>query len=381
MSERNLQPGTGRLIAAGSVESPDILYGSGFNAHDEFVYFETGSMRATVVSMLEYQRAKAEVLPGVEVIDRFEIMRSFPKEEYKQDFLVLLSRKYGIHHWIVPERFPLIKAEKLRAAGITVTCASGDFYPERAIKTDREIQSIRQSMKATQEAMERVEHYLRESTVTTNGELMYDNSILTCDWIRAEVEAEFKRKGFSAYRTIIACGKDASAPHCIGSGPVRAGETLVADIFPQSDVTGYWGDMTRTFVKGTAPEIVRKAFAAVKSASEAALSILKPGVTGELVHRTAAEVMERAGFRTGRDANGIPCGFIHGLGHGVGLEIHENPRLSPAASTPLCPGHVVSVEPGLYDPSWGGIRLEDLVVITEDGYENFCTMPKELEIP
>jgi Xaa-Pro aminopeptidase len=156
---------------------------------------------------------------------------------------------------------------------------------------------------------------------------------------------------------------------------------VVADIFPRSDRTGYWGDMTRTFVKGKASEIVRKAFDAVKQASEESLKMLKAGVPGADVHRTAARTMENLGFRTGRDANGIPCGFIHGLGHGVGLDIHENPRLSPANPNPLAAGSVVSVEPGLYDPSWGGIRLEDLVLVTEDGYENFCTMPKELEIP
>ena len=381
MEIRNLPAGTGRLIEAASTTSSDILYGSGFHAADDFIYFEMQGMKAVVVSMLEYQRALQEVHKGVEVIDRIEILRSFPREEYRQDFLVLLSRKYQIRRWIVPGNFPLSKADTLRAAGICVESVSGDFFPERDRKNPTEVEAIRASMRATENAMRQVEHYLRESIVNKDGILVYNDNVLTCEYIRAEVEAEFKRNGYSADRTIIACGKDASAPHCIGFGPVYAGQPVVADIFPRSDRTGYWGDMTRTFVKGQASEIVRKAFKAVKLASEESLKILKAGVPGADVHRTAARTMEQAGFRTGRDANGIPCGFIHGLGHGVGLDIHENPRLSPANPNPLAAGCVVSVEPGLYDPSWGGIRLEDLVLVTDDGYENFCTMPKELEIP
>ena len=381
MEQRHFPIGTGRLIEASSTTSSDILYGSGFHAADDFIYFEMEGTRAVVVSMLEYQRALQEVHKGVQVIDRIEILRSFSREEYKENFLVLLSRKYNIKHWLVPGNFPLSKADDLRKAGIRVDCVSGDFFPERDRKNAAEVEAIRASMQTTENAMRQVERFLRESVVNEEGLLVWNGSVLTCDFIRAEVEAEFKRNGYSADRTIIACGKDASAPHCIGYGPIRAGEPVVADIFPRSDRTGYWGDMTRTFVKGKASEIVRKAFDAVKQASEESLKMLKAGVPGADVHRTAARTMENLGFRTGRDANGIPCGFIHGLGHGVGLDIHENPRLSPANPNPLAAGCVVSVEPGLYDPSWGGIRLEDLVLVTEGGYENFCTMPKELEIP
>lgn len=155
----------------------------------------------------------------------------------------------------------------------------------------------------------------------------------------------------------------------------------MADIFPRSDRTGYWGDMTRTFVKGKASPVALRAFHAVRQASEEVLKVLKAGRPGAEYHDLAARVLESAGFRTGRGADGLPRGFFHGLGHGVGLDIHEDPRLAPSGVTQLQPGNVVSVEPGLYDPAWGGIRLEDLVVVRADGCENFCTMPKELEIP
>ena len=371
----------GKLICASSAESSDILYASGFNAADEFLYFELEGKRTAVVSSLEYQRARSEAHAGVDIVDGSDIARSFPREERRQHPAVLVSRKYGVTKWLVPGSFPLSHAEKLRTAGVDVIPVPGSFFPERAVKEEREIGFIRESMSATEDAMRQVESFLRESTIRTDGILELNGKILLCEWIRAEVEAEFKRKGFSASRTIIACGRDASAPHCIGSGPVRAGEPLVADIFPRSDRTGYWGDMTRTFVKGKASPQVLRAFQAVRHASEEVLKVLRAGRPGAEYHNLAARILELEGFRTERGADGLPRGFFHGLGHGVGLDIHEDPRLAPSGVTPLEPGNVVSVEPGLYDPAWGGIRLEDLVVVRTDGCENFCTMPKELEIP
>lgn len=373
---------TGSLIAASASESSDILYATGFSAADEYICVELPEgRRIAVVSSLELQRARREVRPGVEVLDRAVVMRertaAAPGE---RDFLVLISRRFGIGKWLVPERFPLAYADALRRAGIDVQAVSGDFFPERAVKSPDEIEHIRASMNATQDAMYQVQDFLKESVIGADDVLFWHDKPLTCEYIRAEIEAEFKRRGFSAERTIIACGTDASAPHCIGSGPVRAHETLVADIFPRCDATGYWGDMTRTFVKGKASPVAVKAFEAVLLASEKVLGMLRQGVTGKDAHLLAAATLENAGFRTGLDGKGIPCGFFHGLGHGVGLDIHENPRLSPANPTALCAGSVVSVEPGLYDPSWGGIRLEDLVVVREDSCENLCSMPKELEI-
>ena len=189
------------------------------------------------------------------------------------------------------------------------------------------------------------------------------------------------KMGYSATHTIIAHGVQTASPHDCGSGPIRAGECIVADIFPRNDVTGYWGDMTRTFVKGKAPDIVRKAYKAVKDASSEAFAMLRPGISGALVHNRALEILKRAGFETGKDKDGLPCGFIHSLGHGVGLEIHEGPRLSPYNALPLRPGNVVSVEPGVYYHAWGGVRLEDLALITLDGVENLNKMEMTLEIP
>lgn len=372
---------TARLIAAAGSDA-DMLYASGFNAADEFIYYEADGQKNIVVSVLEYSRAVNEAKKDVRVIEAGDILRTQPKNRPGgRDLLAAISRYAGVTQWLVPARFPLAYAERLRAGGIRVEPEDGDFFPERAIKNDDELAAIRHSERVTQDAMETIRDMIASASVNSRGELVRKNGdILTCEWIRSEIEAEFKRRSFTADRTIVACGAQAAAPHCIGFGPVRAGEPVVCDIFPRSDENGYWGDMTRTFCKGPAQPVVRRAFDAVKNAADAVCKMLRAGVTGADAHNLAAEILASAGFPAHKNTDGIPCGFIHGLGHGVGLDIHEQPRLSPANPHPLEPNAVVSVEPGLYDPQWGGIRLEDLVRITPDGMENFCTMEKSLEI-
>ncbi len=367
-----------RLICADCTDA-DIRYGSGFNAADEFTYFEAGGQRCTVVSTLEYSRAVTECHANVKVLEWPAILRKLPEDVAKGNRLVALSRFCGASRWEVPCRFPAGYAEELRNAGIEVHVVKGDFFPERAVKTADEIKHIRAAMRATEDAMMYVRDRIAEASVDAEGFLRKpDGSLLTSEFLRAEVEAEFKRRSFTASQTIIAGGSQAAAPHNIGTGPLRAGEAVVCDIFPRSDVTGYWGDMTRTFCKGTPLPVVARAFEAVKMASEASLAAVRAGVTGASVHELAAKLLTDAGFPVRRNPKGEPCGFFHGLGHGLGLEIHEQPRLSPVNTCPLEPGAVVSVEPGLYDPEWGGIRLEDLVLVTPGGCENFCTMEKDL---
>ncbi len=373
---------SGRLIVSSTEKSADLLYAGGFNAPDDFVYFETPEKRAIVVSTLELSRAMTEAKDGVQVINRYDILHALPEaEQASAGFYVALSRYAGVDHWQVPADFPLAYADQMRNAGIRVECVSGDFFPQRAVKDEWELQEIRKSMQITENAMMLVQSMIADASVNSHGILELQQKILTCDDIRMEVECYFKRHGFTARQTIIACGSDAAAPHNIGRGPVYANETIVADIFPRNDVSGYWGDMTRTFCKGSASPMARKAFEAVRQVSENVLKHLKAGIPGVLLHQIAAKTMEEAGFMTGLDQNGKPCGFIHSLGHGVGLDIHEQPRLAVANTRPLPENAVVSVEPGLYYFEWGGIRLEDLVIVKNNGCENLCSMPKELEIP
>ena len=367
-----------KLLIASSEESADIFYASGFHAPDEFYYYETEHEKGIVVSPLEYSRAVSEVRKEIRVLDRSQLLKECGAEV---PFPVFLSRRLGVNCWQVPARFPFADAQDLLKAGIRLECSrTVPFFPERMCKTGEEIAAIRKSVQAAEEMMRLLQYILTESKVNSKGFLELAGTVVTSEFLRSELEGSFKKMGYSASRTIIAHGPQGSEPHNIGSGPIRKGEPIVADIFPRSDVTGYWGDMTRTFVKGKAAPVVKRAFHAVLKASETAKSLLRSGAIASEVHQAACEALRNAGFRTGRTKEGLPCGFFHGLGHGVGLEIHEAPRVSPLNPNPLRAGNVVSVEPGLYYPEWGGIRLEDLVVITRDSFRSFNTMGMELEL-
>jgi Xaa-Pro aminopeptidase len=187
------------------------------------------------------------------------------------------------------------------------------------------------------------------------------------------------RQGCLASHTIVACGEQGCDPHEVGHGPLRAHQPIILDIFPRSQNSGYWGDITRTIVRGKASEPVKALYAAVLAGQSLALRQIRAGARGDTIHQGILEEFERRGFQTGVK-NGRMQGFFHGTGHGVGLEIHELPRLSPRGQAPLKPGHVVTVEPGLYYSGVGGVRLEDLIVVSETGFKNLTLFPKFLEV-
>lgn len=370
---------SGRLIAGSSESCADILYAGGFHAPDAFVYFETCGRKGLLVSPLEYSRALSEARKGVEVINREEFLPHGEKDRGTGALLASLSARLGVKGWTVPPDFPLSLADRLRAADVAVECAKGEFIPRRRRKLAWELAAMRKAQRITEEAMELARSVIHDAKTGSRGVLSLSGRALTSEFVRTEIEVWLKRMGCSAFRTIVACGPCSAEPHNTGSGPLEAGKPIIVDIFPRHDISGYWGDMTRTFVKGKAPAMLRKAFNAVLAAQSEAKRMIKAGVPAADVHRAAFDSLQASGFKTGR-RNGVPCGFIHGLGHGVGLEIHEAPRVSPANASPLEDGNVVSVEPGLYYPEWGGVRLEDLVVVRKGPCECLNRTPCELEI-
>ncbi len=372
---------TGKLLAAAPETDADILYAGGFNAPDEVVWFELDGVKRLVVSMLEFARAKTQAPRSVEIVGRELFFENDDRGRTTETLLANLSKKYGVAEWLVPGNFPVAYADSLRSAGIRVTPSAGMFFPERMAKSADEIAKIAEAERFTEQSMMLAKDILRRSRVNSSGLLEYSGSVLTAERLRAEIEGFLKSKGYTASGTITSCGADASQPHNVGSGPLRAGETIIADIFPRCDAGGYWGDMTRTFIKGKPRSAVMgKAFHAVLEASKKAESMLRAGVIASEVHQAASDLMRDAGFPTGHNRAGVPCGFFHGLGHGVGLEIHEPPRVSLSNPNLLAAGNVVSNEPGLYNPEWGGIRLEDLVLIEPDSCRNFCSMEKDFEV-
>ena len=264
-------------------------------------------------------------------------------------------------------------SERLRVSTADIFC------PERAIKSKEEAEAVRKSEQAAEMGLARAIQLLREASIGNDGFLKLSGEPLTAEMLRGEINAEIARHNATASGTICAAGQLGADPHQVGTGPIPANAPIVFDIFPRDDDTGYFGDLSRTVLKGKASDIVKKAFTAVYDAQRKAIDMLKPNVPCMDVHQKAAEVMESYGFKTDLKA-AKPYGFIHSLGHGVGLEIHEKPHLSSRSKDILAEGHVVTVEPGLYYPEWGGIRIEDTLYVTEDGYDDLATAEVFLEI-
>ncbi|MBR2872298.1 MAG: M24 family metallopeptidase [Lentisphaeria bacterium] len=335
----------------------DMRYASGFSAPDNFLYMECGTRKICAVSALEYNRALSSVIPGVEV--RRTNMSHL--ETIKE-----LCSLCEVNTVVVPDSFPVGMAEKIKEAGINLEISEARLYPRREFKTLREVQKITASLRAAEAGCRRAIEVLRESDISRERTLVWQGKPLTSEILRAEIDCTMLRLGMIAEDTICAGGLQAAQPHNTGSGVLPADYPIVLDIFPRSAATGYWGDLTRTVVKGTPSDFMRKAYDAVFEAREFTKECIRPGAIPSEIHKCAENILAKRGFTTGCSDKG-DYGFFHGLGHGVGLDIHEFPRLNPRTHTPLKPGIVVTDEPGLYYPDKGGIRLEDMIYLNEEG--------------
>lgn len=288
---------------------------------------------------------------------------------------------FEIDSVLVPHQFPIGRAEGLREGGITVKIDETDVINEiRAIKSADEIDAIRRAQRATERAMATAESMLAEAAISEDRILTVAGEPLTSERVRSEISHSLLDDGCVATNTIVAGGSQAADPHDRGCGPLRANEPIVIDIFPVDERSGYHADMTRTLAVGEVSKQFQRWYELILDAQQAAFNVLEPGVTGKTVHEAVCAVLEDDGLPTAGTDPSTAIGFTHGTGHGVGLDVHESPRLSTTGTSPLQAGHVVTVEPGLYDPAVGGIRIEDLVVITDSGYENLTQYDKKLVI-
>ena len=238
----------------------------------------------------------------------------------------------------------------------------------RRRKTERELACLRRVQAATCRGMARAEAVLAAAD-PEGDELRYRDEPLTTERLRREVDAEMARHGVrSASNTVVGAGSTAADLHYTGVDDITPDETVLLDLSPRGP-HGYYGDLTRTFVVGSDGGWERRAFVAVEAAHEAALDAVAAGTAASTVHEEAAAELTAHGFRV----DSTETGFTHGVGHGVGVSLHEGPSLR--ADTPLEPGNVVTVEPGVYDPDIGGVRIEDLVEVTENGYERLASYP------
>ncbi|MBF0162818.1 MAG: M24 family metallopeptidase [Magnetococcales bacterium] len=374
-----------RLLYAASETSADLLYATGFFAPDPFLFLRDGAgARHLVLSALEIDRARrtarADHLHDWTLIqERYD--RQHPQGERGEYALIhFFLQELNIQDLLVPRDFPLGLADHLRTHGITLTPATGPFWDERQYKRADEVAAVEAALALTGEAMAVAIDCIRQATIGAEGWLYQkDGTPLTSEGVRGEIHAFLVRHGAMPQHTIVAGGRQGADPHEKGFGPLPAHQPIILDIFPRMAESGYWGDMTRTVCRGTPSATLQRAWEAVRGAQEVAFAQIRAGVDGQAVHAAVTAHLTEAGFGTGRRADGLQEGFFHGTGHGLGLEIHESPRISQRAQT-LEAGHLVTVEPGLYYPDMGGVRLEDVVLVEAEGCRNLTNVPKFLEI-
>ncbi|WP_049998287.1 M24 family metallopeptidase [Halococcus sediminicola] len=366
----------GYLLDADS-DDPDQRYLSGFVAPDPFVTLYDGDTHL-LVSALEYGRAKTESRAAT-VSRHADYADDAGGREAGTEMLGRFLDDHDVDSLLVPERFPVGTADGLREQDVDVTAEEdGVLVDIRAVKTDEEIEKMREAQRVNERAMVAAENAIHGADIE-DGRLVTDGEPFTSERVKTAVETTLLQHGYTSGETIVAGGADAADPHNDGSGPLPADEPIIVDIFPQSTSTGYHADMTRTFVKGEPSERVEQWYDLSEEALEAALDVVEPGATGEAVHDAVCDVYEDAGEPTLKDDPETETGFIHGTGHGVGLAVHEMPSLSFEGGE-LEAGNVITIEPGLYHPDVGGVRVEDFVLVTEDGYENLTDYPKRLRV-
>ena len=355
-----------RLIVSESETGADMLHASGFRAPDPFVYLESRGRSALLLSDLEIDRGRREARVD-EVVSSSDLEKSLRAKgrtpaPTPSGVIAAFLKARGAARPLVPATFPLGLARELEEHGVRVRPVAGMFRPERMVKTPAEIRLMTRATRITESGMERAFEVLRAARIGRGGILRWAGGVLTSERLRTEVESAILRAGgVPAGNSIVACGVQACDPHERGHGPLRARQLIILDLFPRDARSGYYGDLTRTVVRGKATEAQASLWETCLLGQKMALAALRPGATGAEIHRRVREFFSASGYPTRRVA-GRWSGFFHGTGHGLGLELHEPPRFGEAT---LEAGQVFTIEPGLYVPGIGGERHEDVALITD----------------
>ncbi|WNY25639.1 Xaa-Pro peptidase family protein [Methanolapillus millepedarum] len=383
ISEILQKEGADGYLMHGNIHDADIYYATHFLASDSFSYLLCAAGEILLVSDMEKERADLESrVPDEYILTTSAFDYRGKAKTFKNGTLAyamvlkeMLTRK-NIRKIAVSYDFPAYYFDQLRN-DFDVILIKTPFEKNRAVKSESEINNIAESQNAAEKAMESAVSMIRRSVPNDSGALVLDGEILTGERILREIDRALLENGCVGDETIVSCGEDSANPHGKTLGTLFANQPIVFDIFPQNKHSRYFGDMTRTVIKGKASLELLKMYEAVRGAQEAGVAAAKPGVSCQDVHNAVCDYLENAGFHTYR--SGSKVGFIHTTGHGVGLDIHEMPSVSENNHI-LEPGNVITIEPGLYYPGTGGIRIEDIVVITKDGCRNLNRMEKIFEV-
>lgn len=372
LSDAIKKNGADAYVAYASSRDPDMRYLTHFTTSDPFVFFKKpGQNGVIVVSTMETGRAQREA--SVAFMTRTqaglpEILKT-EKDPYKATAAMiagLVGKKV-----LIPPNFPVALANAL-GEHCALSVDKGTVMEMRSRKSRTEILAMKKVQKVTQNAMGLAVSLIRNASVK-KGSLYSDGKLLTAERVKYTMHSLLLKHGCSAVDTIVSCGDDTAIPHIAGKGPLKSDEPIVIDLFPVNEGSGYYADMTRTVVKGEPLAEILEMHNALREAKQLGISRIKAGVSGADVHQTVVDFFNDQGYESGTS------GFIHNLGHGVGLQVHELPTVGPAG-TVLATGNVITVEPGLYYPGIGGVRLEDIGTVTAHGFDNFTQFPEDLVV-
>jgi Xaa-Pro aminopeptidase len=368
-----------RLLYAASETEADMLYPTGFFAPDPFLFIQKGRRKVLVMSDLEMDRARRQASVD-RVMSWSKVAAPLEKNGKKAlpaDVIARALELLGVKRVEVPASFPLGLAMELDERGIRLDLVADPFWPEREVKRPDEVRKIEAALRAAEAGLQAGIEALQSCRIR-KGWLMRDGRRFTAEDLRSAINTRVMAEGCVPAHTICAPGDQAVDPHDEGHGPIRAHVPVIMDIFPRAEKTGYFGDLTRTVVRGKASFAVHELYAIVHEGVRLGHRRAREGVQGLDVHREIQALFERQGYKTGVQ-KGRMQGFFHGTGHGVGLQIHEAPSIGKRPSV-LQAGHVVTIEPGLYYLGLGGVRIEDMALVRKRGSRCLTRVPKRLEI-
>lgn len=370
------------LMVADSDHDANMLYAVGMFVPDPFIYMRIRGRHFVVMSDLEIDRAK-EQAKNCRVISLSQCQQKLRRAGYKStgfaQVIRLVMKEHDVGKIFVPSNFSYGLALELRDLGVKVKVKPGAFFPKREIKTPDEVNKISAALMMAEVGLAEAMQALKSAKIGNGRSLIYHHTKLTSEKLRSIIDTAIMQASGLASHTIVAGGVQACDPHEGGHGPLKANEPIIMDVFPRSQKTGYFGDITRTVVKGRASEAARKMYGTVLHGQKAAFQMMRAGTATAKIHAAVMDIFQKNGYKTGR-VDGRMQGYFHGTGHGLGLEIHEAPRVGSTSNGKLKAGQVVTVEPGLYYPEVGGVRLEDVALVTNGAPRNLTQFEKVFEI-
>lgn len=367
------------LIIAASETDSNLYYACRFVVPDPIIFFEISGTKYLVLSDLEFDRAKLQSSAD-RILSLSELAREVKRKKERPlyaDIVDHVFKQKKVRRIVVPSNFPALHYATLHKMGYAITVKTEPFFESRLVKTEEEKKHIIHTLRMMEMTLGEIVGLLRKSKIR-GSKILHGREVITSELLKTEINRRLMERGCVSTSTIVASGAQGSFPHHEGKGPIKPHTPIIFDIFPRNHESRYWGDMTRTMVKGRPSDEVKKMFHAVRDANRSAIDMIRPGIHSSKVHQKALDILTSKGFITGK-IGGRMEGFIHSTGHGLGLDIHEPPSVSHAGSI-LKKGNVVTVEPGLYYQKHGGMRLEDVIYVGARGAEVLTRFPTFLEI-